>query len=188
MIKKIVSVAAAALITGTGLAALQAGTADAADSEGKIIAKPSLSVRYAPSTHAKNLDSIKYGETVPLECKITGSKVAGNNKWYLLPGDSHGGHEWIAARYVKNVGSAPGWCGTSQRFVGKATTAVSKRTGPTTSDSTAGSLVKGGGVDIICKLESQKVSGNKLWYWTKDHKWVSARYIDNVGKAPIYCS
>ncbi|SDS28318.1 hypothetical protein [Microlunatus soli] len=187
MIKKVVSVAVAALTAGAGLVSLGATTADAASSDGKIIAKPSLSVRYAPSSHAKYLTSIKYGKVVPLNCKVTGTSVGGNNRWYLLPGDSFGGHEWIAARYVTNIGSTPGWCGNSERFVGRATTTVSKRTGPTTADPRSGSIARGVGVDIICKLPSQSVNGNKLWYWTTDHKWVSARYIDNVGRAPNHC-
>lgn len=188
MIKKVFSVAVAALTAGTGLVALGAASAEAAGSEGKITAKPSLSIRYAASSHSKYQTSIKYGEVVPLECKVTGTSSGGNNRWYLLPGDSFGGHEWIAARYVKNIGSTPGWCGNDERFVGRATTAISKRNGPTTSDSRSGSVAKGGGVDIICELQSQSVNGNKLWYWTKDHKWVSARYVKNVGRAPNYCS
>ncbi|QDP97947.1 hypothetical protein FOE78_20400 [Microlunatus elymi] len=188
MIKKVVGVATATLTAAAGVVALGATSAQAQESEGKIIAKTGLTVRYAPSTHAKAVDSVKRGEVFPLECKVTGTSVDGNNRWYLLPGDSHGGHEWIAARYVQNIGPAPGWCGTAERFVGKAATAVSVRRGPTTADGRVRTLGKGAGVDLICKLPSQNVNGNSLWYWTKDHNWVSARYIDNVGRAPNYCN
>ncbi|HEY9291838.1 MAG TPA: hypothetical protein VIP98_11210 [Microlunatus sp.] len=188
MIKKVVGVATATLTAAAGVMALGATSAQAQSSEGKIIANTSLSVRYAPSTHAKAVDSIKRGKVVPLECKVTGTSVDGNNRWYLLPGDSHGGHEWIAARYVQNIGPVPGWCGTDELFVGRAAAAVSVRKGPNTADTRVRTLAKGAGVDLVCKLQAQKVDGNGLWYWTKDHNWVSARYVDNVGRAPNYCN
>jgi hypothetical protein len=188
MIKRVVGVTVAAITAGAGLASIGTATAHASPGkDGKITAKPSLAVRHAPSTHSKYLASIKHGETVPLNCKVTGTNVNGNTKWYLLPGDSFGGHEWIAARYVKNVGTVPGWCGTGKHYVGRATTTVSERIGPNTADQRVGTLAKGRTVDVLCKLPAQSVKGNKMWYWTKDHKWVSARYISNVGKAPGYC-
>jgi hypothetical protein len=43
-------------------------------------------------------------------------------------------------------------------------------------------------VNIICKLEGQPVSGNDLWYFSTDHRWVAARYVKNVGRSPGWCN
>jgi len=184
MIKKMVSLAAATLTASAALVAMTATTADAAG-DGKVISRTNLTVRHAPSTHANAVGSIKPGKVIPLNCKVTGSSVGGNNRWYLLPGGDEG--EWVSARYIKNLGSAPGWCGNDERFVGKATANVRVRVGPNTQDTAVDTLGKGDGIDIICKTNAKNVDGNTRWYWTKDHRWVSARYVDNVGRSPNWC-
>ena len=116
---------------------------------------------------------------------VRGTSLGGNDVWYALPPTLN---EWVSARYVATVGPAPDWCGTDERFVGRATAKLTKRTGPTTAASSAGSLAKGAGVDIICKLPGQNVNGNTRWYYLTDGRWVSARYVDNVGRAPGWCN
>jgi len=116
---------------------------------------------------------------------VRGSSVDGNDLWYLLPPTLN---EWVAARYVRNVGAAPGWCGSDERFVGRTTTAVTKRVAPTTAASASGGLARGVRVNIICKLPGQSVGGNNRWYYLTDGRWVAARYVSNVGRAPGWCS
>jgi hypothetical protein len=185
MIKKMIGAGVAALAVAAGSVALTTSPAFAAGGDGKVISKTNLIVRHAPSTHASNVGSIKPGKTIPLSCKVTGTTVDGNSIWYLLPGGDS--PEWVSARYVQNIGKAPSWCGNDERFVGKATASLTKRTAPNTADARAGSYGKGAGVDIICKVTAQNVGGNKFWYWTTSHRWVSARYVDNVGRAPNWC-
>jgi hypothetical protein len=185
MIKKFIGASAAALAVAAGSIAWAAAPASAAGGDGKVISKTNLVVRHAPSTHAKSVGSIKPGQVIPLSCKVTGTNVDGNNRWYLLPGSDS--PEWVSARYIQNIGSAPGWCGNDERFVGRTTATVTRRVAPNTADASAGSYAKGAGVDIICKASAQNIDGNKIWYWTTNHQWVSARYVSNVGRAPNWC-
>lgn len=184
-VKKKIAVGALALAAGIGGSLMTASTAQAVGGDGKVISKLPLTVRYGPNTVTKAVGSVKPGTTLWLSCKVRGNSVDGNNIWYLLP---TGLHEWVSARYVDNVGRAPDWCGTGERFVGRTTTTLTQRTGPTTAASRAGTLAKGAGVDIICKLPGQSVSGNSLWYFQTNGRWVSARYVTNVGRAPVYCT
>jgi len=116
---------------------------------------------------------------------VRGATVGGNNIWYLLPPTLN---EWVSARYVENVGAAPDWCGTAKRFTGRTTEALTQRTGPTRKASSAGTLARGSQVRIVCKLPGQEVDGNALWYSLTNGRWVSARYVDNIGAAPGYCN
>ncbi|MGX1566498.1 SH3 domain-containing protein [Streptomyces sp. NPDC055506] len=44
-------------------------------------------------------------------------------------------------------------------------------------------------VKIFCKTPGQTVQGNPLWYLLADGTWAwgSARFIDNIGRAPRWC-
>ena len=44
-------------------------------------------------------------------------------------------------------------------------------------------------VSIFCKTSGDNVHGNHLWYLLTDGTWAwgSAKYIDNIGKAPRWC-
>lgn len=185
MIKKVIHVGIAAATLAAGSLALTAGPAFATATDGKVISKTNLTVRHAPSIHSKAIGSIKPGKIIPLSCKVTGTSVDGNNRWYLLPGSDN--PEWVSARYIKNLGAAPDRCGNDERFVGRTTTSLVRRVGPNTADARSGSYGPGAGVDIICKVRAQSIGGNKLWYWTTGHRWVSARYVNNVGRAPNWC-
>jgi hypothetical protein len=125
------------------------------------------------------------GQQIEIICKVRGSSVNGNDSWYSLPPTLN---EWVSARYVQNIGTPPRWCGSTERFVGRATATVKKRAAPTTVSAQVGSLANGAGVNIICKLEGQPVSGNDLWYFSTDHRWVAARYVENVGRSPGWCN
>lgn len=187
---KVAGLALATALTGGLTAATPAhaapapSDAHAVGGDGRVVAT-TLHVRYGPTTASKARGSFKKGDLIPLACKLRGTSVDGNNIWYALPPTLN---EWVSARYVENVGAAPGWCGTDERYVGKATEKLTKRTGPTTSASKAGTVAKGARVNIICKLPGQNVKGNTRWYYLTDGRWVSARYVDNVGKAPGWCT
>lgn len=185
MITKIIGAGVAAATVVAGSLTLTAHPAFAVATDGKVISKTNLTVRHAPSTHSKAVASIKPGKIIPLSCKVTGTVVDGNSRWYRLPGSDS--PEWVSARYIKNLGTAPDQCGNDERFVGRTTTSVTRRVGPNTADARGGSYASGAGVDIICKVSAQSIAGNKIWYWTTGHRWVSARYIANVGRAPNWC-
>jgi uncharacterized protein YraI len=183
MIKKILGMAATVLMATAGTAVLATTPAYAAG-DGKVTSSTNLSVRNAPTTKAKTVGSIKPGKIIPLACKVTGTSVGGNNRWYQLPGDAP---QWVSARYVQNLGTAPAWCGNAERFVGRTSATVRVRVAPNTGDAVVRTLSRGAGVDIICKTTSQSVDGNSRWYWTTDRRWVAARYVSNVGSTPNWC-
>jgi hypothetical protein len=169
-------------LSGGFIAATPAHATDGGD--GKVVAT-SLTVRYGPTAATKALGHFTQGDIIPLACKVHGTPVDGNDIWYSLPPTLN---EWVSARYVENVGAAPDFCGTDERFVGKTTVKLTKRTGPTAKASSAGSVAKGAKLTIICKLPGQNVHGNTRWYYLTDGRWVSARYVSNVGAAPGWCS
>jgi hypothetical protein len=152
---------------------------------GRVTANGGLLVRHLPTAASATEGRVNNGQQIEIVCKVRGSSVNGNDLWYALPPTLN---EWVSARYVQNIGSAPRWCGSTERFVGRTTAAVKKRVAPTTASAQAGSLANGAGVNIICKLEGQTVSGNNRWYFTTDHRWVAARYVRNVGRAPGWCN
>jgi hypothetical protein len=188
MIKKkllrAVGLTTAAMAATLSTAVLTSVDAQAAG-DGRVTARSGLTVRYAPTKHSKAVGSIAYRSVVPLSCKVTGSNVDGNRRWYRLPGD--GGPQWIAARYVKNLNRVPAWCGNDERFVGRNTNWLSVRRGPNTADARVRTVAPGTGLDLVCKVHAQRIDGNRLWYWTKGDNWVSARYVDNVGRSPNWC-
>lgn len=181
--------------TGWGVAALGAAIAGSlltavpayAQSTyvGKAKANGSLLVRHLPTTASAVEGNVSNGHQIEIICKVRGSSVSGNDLWYSLPPTLN---EWVSAGYVQSIGASPRWRGSSERFVGRTTTALTKREAPTTASAKVGSLARGAGVDIICKLEGQSVAGNNRWYFLTDHRWVAARYVDNVGRAPRWCN
>jgi hypothetical protein len=66
--------------------------------DGKVVAKPSVKLRTAPSTKAKSAGTLKYGTEFHTICKVNGTKVDGNPRWYQL----YDGR-WVPARHVKNI-------------------------------------------------------------------------------------
>ncbi|SDD72832.1 hypothetical protein [Auraticoccus monumenti] len=175
--------AAAAALTVAGVSL----PASAASSDGRVIASGGLTVRSAPSTRSAAEGVVARGKVIPIECKVRGTVVDGNDIWYALPPTTG---EWVSARYVANVGAAPGWCAAGRTpATGRTTTALVARKGPTTADARTGAtLAQGATVRLVCKVDSQSVGGNTRWYWTTDGRWVSARYVTNVGAAPGWCT
>jgi uncharacterized protein YraI len=183
------SVRAAGLVLAAALAGgvVSAAPAHAADTgtEGRVTARTSLSVRFGPTTASRAVGAVRTGQVIPLVCKVRGTSVDGNDLWYALPPTLN---EWVSARYVANVGSAPQWCGTDARFRGRTTATLTQRTGPTRAASSAGTLARGVNVVLVCKLRGADVDGNALWYSLANGRWVSARYVTNVGSAPGWCN
>lgn len=170
--------ALAATVGGVSLPA-QAAT----HTEGK--ATTTLQMRYAPSTGSNPRGTITKNATFDIECSVRGTSVDGNTLWYLLPpGNTH----WVSARYVKNVGPAPTVCAQLKSAYGVTTATVNTRRGPTLSDKIDGRVAAGTPVRILCKVRSNAVDGNTLWYHTFNESWISARYVSNRGATPDYCS
>ena len=179
---RVLGISVAAIAATAGGAAIPA---HAASTDGKVDSSIGIRVRYAPSTASQPLGAIADGKTIPIECKVRGTMVDGNDLWYSLPPNTH---EWVSARYVKNVGPTPDWCSGGKVATGKATSGLNLRQGPTHSDKIVGSVAAGATIKINCKVVSDNVNGNDLWYYTTGGRWVTARYIDNIGAAPGYCA
>ena len=64
-----------------------------------------LTQRTGPTRAAAAAGTLARGTKVSIVCKLPGQPVAGNALWYSLTNG-----RWVAARYVSNVGAAPGWC------------------------------------------------------------------------------
>jgi hypothetical protein len=101
-----------------------------------------------PTTASATEGRLNNGQQIEIICKVRGSSVNGNDSWYSLPPTLN---EWVSARYVQNIGTPPRWCGSTERFVGRATATVKKRAAPTTVSAQVGSLANEAGVNIICK-------------------------------------
>lgn len=185
MIKRIAGLGITVLAVTAGSLALSATPAEAAGhATGKVVSKSNLRTQSGPTTAARTLGSSKPGAKIPLACKVRGTSVGGNNIWYRLAG----GHKWVSARYVANVGKAPAWCGTGKSYTGRTTAAVLKHTGPNTKAAKAGTFTKGAKVNITCKVTGPSVRGNNRWYWISGtNRWVPARYVANAGAAPDTC-
>lgn len=64
-----------------------------------------LNVRSGPGTGYRVVGSRAVGSSVAITCKVRGSNVRGNHRWYRLT--HHRG--WVSARYVHNLGTVR-WC------------------------------------------------------------------------------
>jgi hypothetical protein len=149
--------------------------------KGVVVAKGGLIAHLRPSTHAPANYTFPNGSKVTLDCKVSGTVVGGNPRWYLVVAE--GDANWVSARYVRNVGKAPEPCDPSDgTFSGKAKTALKKRVGPTSADATAGTYAKGRKMRVQCYTDS----GQK-WYLTDTSRWVRAKYVKTSSKVR-YCS
>ncbi|MFF3209416.1 hypothetical protein ACFYYB_02025 [Streptomyces sp. NPDC002886] len=101
---------------------------DRKHARGVVISRGPLTVRSRPTTHSHKVGRLHPHEKVAIECKTRGERVDGNNIWYLLKErderqprdeDRKGAmmpksaksaaakdrdDNWVAARYVKNLG------------------------------------------------------------------------------------
>ncbi|MFG2528725.1 SH3 domain-containing protein [Streptomyces sp. NPDC048516] len=69
-----------------------------------------------------------------------------------------------------------------------AKTGLSQRQYPSTDSSVRGHLHHRAQVGLVCKVRTQSVGGNAVWYLTREERatWVSARYVTSNG-AVRYC-
>lgn len=75
---------------------------------GRVVSNTSLAVRSGPNLANAKVSSAPKGTELALVCKVDSQVVGGNARWYQLTGD--GGGQWVSARYVANVGTAPPYC------------------------------------------------------------------------------
>jgi hypothetical protein len=177
-----------ALAAPTGSPAYQAAAAapaDKGDYKGGVIAP--VAVRTYFTTAATRVGILNKGAEVSVWCKFNGVPVDGNPRWYMLSLDAR---HWVSARYVTNVGAAPQWCqGRPAKGKVIASPSVTVRTAPTTKTASAGRLPYGKVLEIVCKVNGPAVDGNPRWYQPFDGRWVTARYVRNVGfDLPVTCS
>ncbi|MFC7625960.1 SH3 domain-containing protein [Microlunatus sp. GCM10028923] len=172
-----------ALALATGVAMATTALAASADPgwmryKGKVIANGGLTIRSAPTTHARNEGLVAKGTTVTIACKVHATSVGGNRLWYRLDN----GKGWLAARYVTNIGKVPRYCpvdDTTGGGTGSTTAAVNRRQGPHLKDTRLGTLPKGTRILVICSVKSPAaVDGNNEWFLLSDRKsWVTAAYL-----------
>lgn len=60
---------------------------------------------------------------------------------------------------------------------------------PSSGTPRSGSYGDGTRLRLLCKVRSVSIGGNDVWYLVRGSKerWVSARYVDNIGAAPERC-
>jgi hypothetical protein len=152
-----------------------------ATAKGVVVAKGGLIGHVRPSTHAPANYTFPNGSEISIDCKVSGTVVDGNPRWYLVVAE--GDANWVSARYVKNVGPSPDPCDPSDgTYAAKTTTALKKRVGPTTADASAGTFAKGKKFRVQCFTDS----GQK-WYLTDTSRWVRAKYVKTSTNVR-YCS
>jgi hypothetical protein len=148
---------------------------------GVVVARGGLIAHLRPSTHAPANYTFPNGSEVTLDCKVPGTVVGGNPRWYLVVAE--GDANWVSARYVRNVGPGPEPCDPSDgTFSARTTAALKKRVGPTTADATAGTYAKGQTLRVQCYTDT----GQK-WYLTSASRWVRATYV-KTSSAVRYCT
>ncbi|MGY5125223.1 SH3 domain-containing protein [Streptomyces nigrescens] len=69
-----------------------------------------------------------------------------------------------------------------------AKTGLSERQYPSTDSSVRGYLRHRAHVGLVCKVRTQSVGGNSVWYLTREDRgaWVAAKYVTNSGRVK-YC-
>lgn len=178
---------AALAVTAAAATALVASppAATAAPSDpparGVVVAQGGLIGHLRPSVYAPVNYTFPNGSKISISCKVAGTAVDGNTRWYLVLAE--GDANWVSARYVTNVGPAPDPCDPSDgTFAATATAALTKRVGATTADAGAGSYAKGSTFRVQCYTDS----GQK-WYLTGGGRWVRAAYVSTSAKVR-YCT
>lgn len=93
----------------------------------------------------------------------------------------------IAAAPAAHAAETPGTTATTYKGKVTASTSLSVRKAPTSASPKVGSLSRGTVVTIQCKVYGPSVGGNSLWYKLSSGRWVTARYVSNIGTAPRFC-
>jgi hypothetical protein len=68
-----------------------------------------------------------------------------------------------------------------------ASSSLTVRSAPTSASARAGTLNRGAIVSMSCKVFGPTVGGNSLWYKLATGRWVTARFVANIGVAPRFC-
>lgn len=166
------TIAVAIAVSAVSLVATSSAQADEGAYRGKVVAK-TLPERKYPTTYGKMLKTYTKNAIVRVKCKIDAVDVAGNRRWYGTT-DS-----WLPARYVQNVGKAPGECDGYYGAFGNVTKKplVNLRSGPTNKSKLVGISKYGRVIEVICKVEGPTVGGNPDWHQIRDGRFVTAHYV-----------
>lgn len=182
---------AAAVATTVAVGGASSAQASGPGPTGVVTAVGGLNARNAPTTQATKTGAYHRGVTVVLYCRTTGTSVGGSRVWYST---SPSGTRWVAGGYIDVEGVVPK-CPVLATDDAKAlaTAGLNLRSGPSTSDQVAGSLSSGRSAWARCKVRSQSIDGNNLWYYLENDSWASARYLRNVNggpganRTPVWC-
>lgn len=61
------------------------------------------------------------------------------------------------------------------------------RSEPSTDSETLATLTNGTELRISCKAEGETIEGDSTWYKLGFQRWVSARYVADLGPEPAWC-
>lgn len=61
------------------------------------------------------------------------------------------------------------------------------RSDPSTSSEAQATLTDGTELRITCKTQGETIEGDPTWYKLGFQRWVSARYVANLGPQPDWC-
>lgn len=177
LLRPAAAVLAASAITLAGASVATASAAGADNSTvGVVTARTGLVAHLSPSTHSPRVGKYRRGARLGLDCKVVGTNVGGNRRWYTIDSDASG-LIWVSARYVRNVGAAPRTCNPMKGTVTARTTArLNERQGPTVSDRRMGQVAKGATAHTVCWTESAS-DHHHNWVLTASGRWVAQRYL-----------
>ncbi len=188
MIKRTLSLALAAgslAVAAGATAAMPAHAETNGVYRGTVTSASGLTVRSIPSISGDTRGSLGRGQSFDIRCKVQGRSVDGNNLWYLVDGTST---HWVTARYVRNVGAAPDFCGTAVYATGHTTGYLNERVAPSTKDAKTKTLARGATVRAICQTTGPYIGTDNHWYNLTDGRWVSARYVTGLDRTPFNCA
>ncbi|MGH3414215.1 MAG: hypothetical protein ACRDPH_14165 [Marmoricola sp.] len=175
-------VAAASVVAATGALALAGAStataspvAGASAPVGVVTARGGLIAHRSPSTHSTRVGTYRNGERLGLDCKVVGTKVGGNRRWYTIDSDASG-LIWVSARYVRNVGAVPHVCDPMNGTVRATTrTRLNNRQGPNVRDRKLGQYANGTTLHTVCWTTNEPSGGR--WALTASGRWVAKRYL-----------
>lgn len=75
---------------------------------GTVVSRTRLSLRQAPTTHARVAGTLAPGSRDRVRCRVVGQSVNANPVWYWLVG----AHAWAAAAFVDTGGRSVAVCAT----------------------------------------------------------------------------
>ena len=182
-----IATAAVGVVVSSAAALSSTPAGAATTSVGRVDANHGLLGHYVPTAAAPRYGHYADGARIRIVCKVRSVSIGRNDRWYLVRGSAR---RWVSARYVDNVGAAPGRCGDGRRSRGRVTVAaLNRREAPSLRAAKAGTLHRHDRVSIICWVDGLgEGPGDLQWYQLGNGTWVSAKHVGPTSRRVELCA